>query len=61
MGNVMATAALVLGIVLMFLGVGLVIAAVFREVGHGDTHGWHAPAFVAAGFALIFLGRWLIQ
>lgn len=51
-----------LGIVLMVLGIGFVVAAVFRSLGHTWNLGlyelWILPT---AGLGLILLGRWLIQ
>jgi hypothetical protein len=56
------TAALVLGIALMGLGVCFVMVAVFRSLGHSWTLGLHELwALPTAGLGLILLGRWLIQ
>jgi hypothetical protein len=53
--------ALVVGVLLMLLGVALVVAAVFRALRRvwalGPSELWW---FLAAGFGLILLGRWLV-
>lgn len=58
----MENSSLVVGIVLMVLGMGFIVAAVFRSLGHTWNLGlyelWILPT---AGLGLILLGRWLIQ
>ena len=53
---------LVVGVLLMLLGVALVVAGVFRALRHqwalGPSELW---GFLAAGFGLILLGRWLVS
>ena len=52
---------LVLGIALMVVGMLLIIAAVFRSVGHTWTFGaydlWALPV---TGILLILVGRWVM-
>jgi hypothetical protein len=49
-------------VLLMLLGVALVVAGVFRALRHqwalGPSELW---GFLAAGFGLILLGRWLVS
>ncbi|HEX6248923.1 MAG TPA: hypothetical protein VFZ64_13715 [Nocardioidaceae bacterium] len=58
----MEISAVVLGIVLMVIGIGLVTMAVFRSLGHTWTLGlyelWVIPT---VGLGFILLGRWLVQ
>lgn len=52
---------LVLGLTLMVVGMLLIIAAVFRSLGHAWTFGvydiWALPV---TGVILILVGRWVI-
>jgi hypothetical protein len=52
---------LVLGLTLMVVGMLLIIAAVFRSLGHAWTFGvydmWALPV---TGILLILVGRWVI-
>ena len=54
-------AELIFGILLMLAGVGLIITAVFRALGHAWNFGlYELWALPAAGVCLILLGRWLM-
>lgn len=52
---------LVLGITLMVVGTLLIVAAVFRSLGHAWTFGvydiWALPV---SGILLILVGRWVM-
>jgi len=56
----MDTAALIAGIALMLLGVGLVFVAVFRALASLWSLGWYELVLPVVGFVLMLLGRWLI-
>jgi len=52
---------LIVGLILMVVGMLLIIAAIFRSLGHAWTFGvydmWALPV---TGILLILVGRWVI-
>ena len=57
----MESTALVVGVVVMILGVGLVFGAVLRSFGSSwSVNRYEVGVLVGVGFLLLFLGRWLI-